>query len=197
MDQNEDTPSAKPPAGDPADAAATPPAGPVAPEPGAHAKIELASIDSPPLAPEIFDLVAAASGPDTPKPDPIELPAAERVVEIKPEGLGASAPGPRDVIPFAARAKERGSRRFGMFALLAASVVLAAAFGAPAGVLATTGPTPLAAAPPAARPHPRGPPRLARDAARAVPPAAPAVPQATPTTQATQTALTQLRAEVA
>jgi hypothetical protein len=194
MDQNEDTPSAKPPAGDPAEAAATPSAGPVAAEPGAQAKTGLASIDSPPLAPEISDLVvAAASGPDTPKPDPIELPAVEAaaaeaasVVEIKPERLSASPPGPRDVVPFAAPAKERASRRFGMYALLAASVVLAAAFGATAGVLATTGLT-----------------RLAAEPASAAPPAAPAVPQATQATQATQanqatqTALTQLRAEVA
>jgi hypothetical protein len=123
------------------------------------------------------DLAAATSGPDA---DPVEPPAAAGIEEIKPERLSASAPGPRDVIPFSAPAKERASRRFGMFALLAASVVLAAAFGATAGVLATTGLT-----------------RLAGEPVPAAPPATPPVPQAPQTTQATQTALTQLRAEVA
>ena len=38
--------------GDPAQAAATPPAGPVAAEPSAEAKIELTSIEAPHIAPE-------------------------------------------------------------------------------------------------------------------------------------------------
>jgi hypothetical protein len=178
MDQNEDkTPSAIPPAGGPAEAAATPPAGPVAGEPGADAKLELTSIDSPPMAPEMSDMVAAASGRDAPKGEPLERLAAEKIEEIKPERASASAPGPRDVIPFAAPAQERGSRRFGTFTLLAASVVLAAAFGATAGVLATTG--------------------LTRLAGETAPAALPAAPPALQATQATQTALTQLRSEVA
>ena len=178
MDQNEDqTPSAMPPAGGPAEAAATPPGGPVAAEPGTEAKIELTSIDSPPMAPEMSDMVAAASGRDAPKDEPLERLAVERIEEIKPERPSAPVPGPRDVIPFAAPARERASRRFGMFALLAASVVLAAAFGATAGVLATTGLTRLAgepvsaATPPVATPPAAAPPAL-------------------------QTALTQLRSEV-
>jgi hypothetical protein len=179
MDQNENTPPAIPPVGDPTETAATPPAGPIAAEPGAAAKIELKSIDSPPMAPEMSDMVAAASGPDVPKAEPPERLAAERIEEIKPERPSASAPGPRDVIPFAAPAKERASRRFGTFTLLAASVVLAAAFGATAGVLATTGLTRLAGEPAPAAPTPV---------------AAPPIQQIT---QATQTALTQLRSEVA
>ena len=143
-------------------------------EPGAAAKIELTSIDSPPMAPDMSDMVAAASGPDAPK---IERPRASRggrIEEIKPrapERVGAGIA--RDIIPFAAPAQERASRRFGTFTLLAAAVVLAAAFGAMAGVLATTGLTRLAGepAPAAPTPAPRRPPR---------PPAL-------------QTALTQLR----
>ncbi len=179
MDQNEDKmPSAIPPAGNPAEAAATGPAGPVVAEPGAEAKIELTSIDSPPMAPDMSDMMAAVSGRDAPKGEPLERLAAERIEEIKPERPSASAPSPRDLIPFAAPAQERASRRFGTFALLAASVVLAAAFGATAGVLATTGLTRLAGEPAPAAPMP----------AIAAPPAAP---------PALQTALTQLRSEIA
>jgi hypothetical protein len=179
MDQNEDqTPSAIPPAGDPAEAAAATPACPVAGEPSAKANAELTSIDSPTLAPSMTDLMAAG-GLDAPKAErPVDRPmAAERFEVIEPE-RPAAAPAPRDVIPFAAPAEERASRRFGTFMLLAASVVLAAAFGATAGVLATTGLT-----------------RLAGEPAPAVPTPAPA-PPALQATQ-TQTALAQLRSEVA
>jgi hypothetical protein len=184
MDQNEDTPPAIPPARDPAEAAATPPVGPIAAEPGAESKIELKSIDSPPMAPEMSDMVAAVSGPDAPKAEPVERPvprlaATEKIEEIIPERPSATPPRPRDIVPFAAPAQERASRRFGTFALLAAAVVLAAAFGATAGVLATTGLTRLAGDPAPAAPTPA---------------AAPPMPQIT---QATQTALTQLRSEVA
>jgi hypothetical protein len=184
MDQNEDTPPAIPPARDPAEAAATPPVGPIAAEPGAESKIELKSIDSPPMAPEMSDMVAAVSGPDAPKAEPVERPvprlaATEKIEEIIPERPSATPPRPRDIVPFAAPAQERASRRFGTFALLAAAVVLAAAFGATAGVLATTGLTRLAGEPAPAAPTPA---------------AAPPMPQIT---QATQTALTQLRSEVA
>jgi hypothetical protein len=180
MDQNEDTPPAIPPARDPAEAAATPPVGPIAAEPGAESKIELKSIDSPPMAPEMSDMVAAVSGPDAPKAEPVERPvprlaATEKIEEIIPERPSATPPRPRDIVPFAAPAQERASRRFGTFALLAAAVVLAAAFGATAGVLATTGLTRLAGDPAPAAPTPA---------------AAPPMPQIT---QATQTALTQLR----
>jgi hypothetical protein len=181
MDQNEDTPPAIPPARDPAEAAATPPVGPIAAEPGAESKIELKSIDSPPMAPEMSDMVAAVSGPDAPKAEPVERPvprlaATEKIEEIIPERPSATPPRPRDIVPFAAPAQERASRRFGTFALLAAAVVLAAAFGATAGVLATTGLTRLAGEPAPAAPTPA---------------AAPPMPQIT------QTALTQLRSEVA
>jgi len=183
MDQNEDkTPSAIPPAGDPAEAAKTPPAGPVAGEPSALSKAELTSIDSPTLAPSITDMTAADELDAAKAERPADRPVAAEKSEIIAPERPAAAPGPRDVIPFAAPAQERRSRRFGTFTLLAASVVLAAAFGATAGVLATTGLTRLAG-----EPAPAAPP----------PAAAPPIVQTMQAAPATQTALTQLRSEVA
>ena len=179
MDKNEDkTPSAIPPAGDPAAAATPLPAGPVAGEPAIEAKIDLASIESPPMAPEMTDMVAAASGLGMPKAELIDRPipnppGAEKIEEIKPQRSHDAAPGAHDIIPFGAPAAGRSSRRFSRFTVLAATVVLAAAFGATAGVLAATGLTRLAGAPvPVAPPPAAEPPAL-------------------------QATLTQLRSEVA
>jgi len=136
MDKNEDirTPTAKPgTAGEPANPAATPPAGQAqAGEPTVESKIELASIESPTIAPTMTDMVA---GLDAPK---IERPVAEKFEELKPESPHDAAPASRDII-LAALAPSRVSRKFSKFTLLAASVVLAAAFGAMAGVLGATG----------------------------------------------------------
>src|SRR5207302_507333 len=78
------------------------------------------------------DMVA---GLDAPK---IERPVAEKFDELKPESPHDAAPVSRDII-LAALAPSRASRKFSKFTLLAASVVLASAFGAMAGVLGATG----------------------------------------------------------
>jgi hypothetical protein len=185
MDKSEDTKklSAIPAAaGDPADAAATPPAGPAAAgETGVESKIELASIDSPAMAPTMSDMAAEAAGLDTAQiaraiSRPNECPMAEKLEEIKPKGSDDAVPGSRDIIHFGGPAAGRSSRRFSKFTLLAASVVLAAAFGATAGVLGATGLT-----------------RLVSALAGAPAPA----PQPLAAEPALQTTLTQLRAEVA
>ena len=145
MDENEDSkrPSAIPgTAGDPADAAAPPPACPAeAGKAAVESKTELVCVDSPTIAPMTVEMTTDAppdmSGPDVLKV--VRTPAAEKFEEIKPESPGDAAPGSRDIIPMAAPAAARASRKFSKFTLLAASVVLAAAFGATAGVLGATG----------------------------------------------------------
>ena len=160
MDENEHgkAPSIPETAGDPA-SPALPPASPAEiHEPAIEAKAELASIESPSLAPTMSDMAAEAPGPVAPK---AERPAAaEKVDEMKlgpPHDAGARA---RDIVPYAAAAEqaapeapaaaasaERTSRKFSKFTLLAAAVVLAAAFGAMAGVLGATSVARLAGEP--------------------------------------------------
>jgi hypothetical protein len=150
MDKNEDikTPSATPgTAGNPADPATLPPAGATAAgEPAVESKSELVSIESPTIAPTMFEPTMFNMKPETPGLDapkierPVERPvAAEKFEEMKPEHPHQAAPASRDIVPLAAAASGRGSRKFSKFTLLAASVVLAAAFGATAGVLGATG----------------------------------------------------------
>jgi hypothetical protein len=140
MDKNEDSkaPSAQPGiAADPANPAAPPPAG--TGEPAVESKSELAHIDSPSIAPVTIEATApapahAASKSEGPKE------TAEKFERIEPESPRAAAPAARDVIRLPTPAANgHASRRFGKFALLAASVVLASALGAMAGVLGATG----------------------------------------------------------
>jgi hypothetical protein len=138
METNEEkTPSANPvKANDPVQAAA--PTGPAeAGEPAAEPKIELASIDSPALAPSLTDMAAGAPGSDGPKIErPVPRPAAaEKFERIEPQNPHVAAGLREIIIPRAAPTSGGTSRWFGKFTLLAASVVLAAAFGAMAGTL--------------------------------------------------------------
>ncbi len=174
MDENEHlrTPPATPEtAGDPASPALSPGSPAETGEPAIDAKAELNSIESPPLAPTMGDMAAEAPGPAASK---AEQPAgAEKVDEMKlgpSHDAGARA---RDVVPYAAAAEqaapeappaaasaERASRKFGKFTLLAAALVLAAAFGAMAGVLGATSAARLAGEPapaPAAQQDPTAP----------------------------------------
>jgi hypothetical protein len=101
----------------------------------------LASIAAPSIAPTTAELTAAAvpasTGMDARKIEPPR--AAEKFEERKPSSADAGATS-REVIPLAVRvARARASRRFSRFTWLAASVVLAAAFGATAGVLGASG----------------------------------------------------------
>jgi hypothetical protein len=119
------------PAGDPK--IDVPQPGQAAPEPG----IELASVEAPSIAPTTDELTAAAvpasRGIDAQKTE--RPPAAEKFEESKPRRSDAGAVS-REVIPLSVRvARARASRRFSRFSWLAAAVVLAAAFGAAAGVL--------------------------------------------------------------
>jgi hypothetical protein len=181
MDKNEDI--KKPPAipqtaGDPADAALPPVAAAAAGEPGVESKSELPSISSPTMAPTMSDMAAAGDAPRIARPIEIARAAAEKFEESKSKGPHDAAPGSREIMLMGAPAAARASRRFSKFTLLAAAVVLAAAFGATAGVLATSGLARLAGEPaPAAQ-------ALAAQALAAEPPAL-------------QTTLTQLRSEVA
>jgi hypothetical protein len=142
MDENEDsrTPSGEPgSSGDPANSAATPPARPAAAgEAAIEAKSELAHIASPTLAPGSLDaaddVLARDAGPGERSEE-----AAEKFTGIEPESPCAAALASRDIIPLAAPASGHASRKFSKFTLLAASVVLASALGAMAGVLGTTG----------------------------------------------------------
>ncbi len=156
MDENEHlkAPSIPETAGDPASQSPAETNGPAI-----EAKAELNSIESPPLAPTMSDIAAGTPGPVAPK---AERPAAaEKVDEMKP-GPNDAAPGARtrDIVPYAAAAEraapeapaaaasaERASRKFSKFTLLAAAVVLAAAFGAMAGVLGATSVARLAGEP--------------------------------------------------
>jgi hypothetical protein len=139
MDENEDikTPSAIPGgAGEPANPPALPPA-------GTPAAIELASVESPALAPTMTDMTAEGPGLDAPNMErPSErseerLETAEKFEGMKPASPDHPAPASRDGI-LAAPTIGRASRTFSKFTL-AATVVLAAAFGAMAGVLGATG----------------------------------------------------------
>jgi hypothetical protein len=133
MDENEDskTPSARPEvAGDPTGPAAPPPAGLDA-EPAGAPKGELAHVASPAIAPVTVDVSAEA-------PARAAHEAAERFEQTQ-RRPHAAAPASRDVIPLAPRAAGSASRRFSKFTLLAASLVLASALGAMAGVLGATG----------------------------------------------------------
>ena len=167
MDQNED--KCRPRyrhAGDPAEAAATRPAGPV----GWQSREPKRRSSSPASIPrrcarDMSDMAAAVPGP-------MRRKASARRASRGGKNRGDQARAPRarrrrvraDAHPGCAgrRRSERASRRFGKFTLLAASVVLAAAFGAMAGVLATTGVARLAGEPAPAAPLPasaRRPPR--------------------------------------
>jgi hypothetical protein len=152
MDENEHakTPSTPETAGDPASPAPPPASLAAAGEPAIEAKGELSSIESPPLAP-ILSEMAVAPGPVAPKTE--QPAAAEKHDELKP-GASRDAGAPaRDIVPYAAAPEEaapeapaaaaaagtaRASRKFSKFTLLAAALVLAAAFGAMAGVLGAT-----------------------------------------------------------
>jgi hypothetical protein len=137
MDKNEDskTPSAEPgPLGDPAS-----PASPAATgEPAIAAKRELAHIASPALAPSSLDAAEDLPAHDV---EPAERPGetAEKFTKSQPEHPRAAAMASRDIIPLRAPAAGRASRKFRKFTLLAASLVLASALGAMAGVLGATG----------------------------------------------------------
>jgi hypothetical protein len=149
MDKNEDSEitAAHPgTAGDPADPAVTPPAGPAeASKPTLASKIELASTASPMLAPAMIELPAELPGLDAPKLErPIERAkersaAAEKFEAIKPRSPEPAGPVAREIIAVAAAAAGRTSRKLSEFTLLAAAVVLAAAFGAMAGTLGASG----------------------------------------------------------
>jgi hypothetical protein len=142
MDKNEDikAPSAQPGmAGDPANPAATQPAGPSATgEPAVESKSELAHIDSPTIAPVTIDVAAEAPARDAGKSGQPKK-TAEKFERTEADSPRAAAPVSRDVIPLPAPAAGHASRKFSKFALLAASVVLASALGAMAGVLGATG----------------------------------------------------------
>jgi hypothetical protein len=177
MDENQDikAPSAIPAtAGDPANPAAMPPAEPAtAVAPLAFSKSELANIASPTIASMATDMAAETPGLDAPKIErPIERPAerplaAETIEPMKPPSLDDAAPASRETM-LAVPAAASASGKRGKFTLLAAAVVLAAAFGAMAGVLGATGVA-----------------RLAGDTATA------------PEPTALQSTLAQLRSEVA
>ncbi len=158
MDENEDskTPSVIPGTGQyPAGAAGLPG------EPTAEPKIELASIASPTLAPAMTDMAADVPRLDAPKagrpeagqpeagqpnkPPKPRPETAEAFEEIKPERPKDQGPTAQEIIPAPAPTSERAHR--GRFLLLAASLVLAAAFGAMAGVLGATGVARLASEP--------------------------------------------------
>jgi hypothetical protein len=176
MDKNEDI--KKPPAipetaSDPTDAALPPVAAAAAVEPTAESKSELPSISSPTMAPTMNDMAAAGDAPRIARPIEIARAAAEKFEESKSKGPHDAAPGSREIMLLGTPAAAGASRRFSKFTLLAAAVVLAAAFGATAGVLATAGLARLASEPaPAAQTVAAEPPAL-------------------------QTTLTQLRSEVA
>jgi hypothetical protein len=143
MDKNEEikAQSTQPEAaGDPANPAAAPSSGPAAGVPIVEPKIELKSIESPTIAPTMFDVAAEAFGLDAPTSEgPIErLAAAEKPDGAKPERRNDTAPASREIM-LAAPAAARTSRRFSKFTVLAASVVLAAAVGATAGALGAAG----------------------------------------------------------
>jgi hypothetical protein len=134
MDENEDSkpPSARPEtAGDPIGAAAPPPAG-LSAEPAGAPKGALDHIASPSIAPVTIDAAAAAPARATPE-------AAEGFERPEPRRPQAAAPASPDITPLAASAAGPASRKLGKFTLLAASLVLASALGAMAGVLGATG----------------------------------------------------------
>jgi hypothetical protein len=138
MDQNEDskTPSVTP-------GTAGEPANPAAIAPGPPAAIELTSIDSPAIVPTMFDMAAAVPGPDAPRVErpkarPSERPAAEKFEGMKAARPDRPAPASREIM-LAAPAAAYASPRFSKSTLLAVAVVLAAAFGAMAGVLGASG----------------------------------------------------------
>jgi hypothetical protein len=120
MDENEDlkAPSATPEtAGDPASSAALPPG-----EAAIEAKAELASIESPPLAPTIAEMTAKAE-PAAPKVEP----PTEKFEQVEPRGPQDAAARAREIVPFtAAAAAGRASWTFSKFTLLAAAGVLGA-----------------------------------------------------------------------
>jgi hypothetical protein len=161
MDENEHlkTPPATPEtAGDPASPALPPGSPAETGEPAIEAKAELNSIESPPLAPTMGDMATETPGPVAPKAE--EPTGAEKVDEVKlgpSHDAGARARGivryaaaaeeAAPEAPAAAASAERASRKFSKFSLLAAAVVLAAAFGAMAGVLGATSVARLAGEP--------------------------------------------------
>ncbi len=163
MDKNEDskTPSMIPGMGEsPPDPALGLPAGPgAASEPTIELKSELASIASPSLAPATSDMVSDMAddmAADAPRFDArmVGQPgkrsnarpeAAEAFEEIKPERPKDPGPVAQEITLVAAPAGGRAYR--GKFILLAASLVLAAALGAMAGVLGATGVARLAGEP--------------------------------------------------
>jgi hypothetical protein len=106
-----------------------------------ESKRALASIDAPSIAPTTAELTAA-SVPASSHTDvqnrepPLSAEKCEEIKPKRPEAGGAS----REIIPLAVLVERaRASRRFSRFTLLAATVVLAAAFGATAGVLGASG----------------------------------------------------------
>jgi hypothetical protein len=151
MDEHKDTEPSAPAAGSSGDAAATPPSEPV---------IELASIESPPLAPSIIETAGIDAHVEAPKfeaqletkPEaksesrseskPASKPTstfAGTFDEIKPTGSRYSGRAAGDMIVFPAIEAKRAGPRFGKFALLAVSIVVAAAVGAMAGALGASG----------------------------------------------------------
>jgi hypothetical protein len=142
MDKNEDikTPSAQPgSSGDPVDSAAAPPSGPAATgEPAIEAKSELVHIASPTIAPGSTDADAQSPAREAGQGEPPKA-TAEKFARAEPERPRAAAAASHDIIPLAAPAAGHAARKFSKFTLLAASVVLASALGAMAGVLGATG----------------------------------------------------------
>src|SRR5882757_4178312 len=123
MDENK-APSGIPQAvSNPTDPAAAPPSGhPPAGEP-IESKSELASIDSPTLAPSMAEMSGAKSGRDAPK---IERPSVvEKSEDVKPESPDDTAPGSREIIPLVALTHARASWKFSRITMLAATVLLA------------------------------------------------------------------------
>jgi outer membrane murein-binding lipoprotein Lpp len=94
---------------------------------------------------------------------PLRRPAAaEKSEGPKSERPQDAAPASRDIIPLAAPAIGRASRKFSKFTLLAAALVLAAAFGAMAGVLGAAGVERLAGVAATAEPPPGLPASIAQ-----------------------------------
>jgi hypothetical protein len=149
MDKIEDsqTPSAEPQtAGDPIGPAPTPPAG-LGAKPAGEPKGEPAHVASPTIAPVTIEAAAEAPAREA-------HAAAESFERTQPRRPHGAAAAPRDIIPLAAPAAGSASRKLSKFALLAASLVLASALGAMAGVLGAARLAPLFGSETASAPEP-------------------------------------------
>jgi hypothetical protein len=152
MDKHEDEATSGIPAtaGDPAAAASMPATGlPQPGEPKVEAKSELVSVDSPSIAPTTVEMTADAAAVGLDAPKIARAHAQEEFKQAKPEIPDAAPAGAREIVPLAALAHARATWKFSKFTVLAATIVLAAAFGATAGVLGATGLARLVAGEPA------------------------------------------------